>query len=156
MATRTEIKMTLNEYGIYDISVDPNTQDLLIEDSYDTDIVCALFTDKRADSSQIAESSNRRGWNGDTVAALTNYEIGSWIWLLSQERLTNQTVNKAVSYAKDSLQWVLDLDLATRIDVQGSKDGIEGIQLLVKIYVEKDLVSQYTVNIWENSMYKTI
>jgi phage gp46-like protein len=151
---RVEAKMTLNDNGIYDFSIDPATGDLTNEDSYDTDILCSLFTDKRADSSQIAESSKRRGWFGDTVASLENYEIGSWIWLLSQERLINDTVNKAVSYCNDALQWIIDLGLATRIDVTGEKSGTKDIKVTIKIYIENNLVSKYNVLIWENSIYK--
>lgn len=152
MSARTEVKMEkFND--IFDMSIDPETQDLKIENSYDTDIACSLLTDKRATQSQIAESSKRRGWIGDLASDLTNYEIGSWIWLLSQERLTNSIVNKAVSYGRDCLQWILDLDLATRIQVTGARVGTKQLNINISIYVQRDLVSQFTIPLWENSIY---
>ena len=152
---RKEAKMSLNSLGKYDLSIDSDTGDLTVETSYDTDIAMSLFTDKRADQSQVSESSKRRGWIGDTVSSTVNYKIGSWNWLLKQERLTNQTVNKAVSYVKDALQWILDRELATRIEVEGSRSGTKDIELLVKIFVEKDLVNKFAVSIWESSIYAT-
>ncbi len=149
---RTEAKMTNDGTGYYDLSIAGNG-DLTNEDSFDTDIAMSLFTDKRAVESQMLDSSRRRGWFGDTVVSLTGYEIGSYIWLLEQRRLTNDTVNDAVSYAKSALTWIIELEFATNIEVTGERSGTKQIDLTIKIYVDKDLVDTYAVKLWENSRY---
>ena len=149
--SRTDIKM-INTNGEFDFAIDPLTKDLTLELSYDTDIMCSLFTDKRANESQVRESFKRRGWFGDTISS-SEILIGSWLWLIEQARLTNKTVNSAVAYTKDCLQWMIDTNLCSSISVTGRKSDTDKLSITVKIYVKKNLVASYNISIWENSYY---
>ena len=73
----SDIKKTIgmfrnDEKGRFSMEIEPNTNDLKCDDSYDTDIHFSLFTDRRADSSEISKTELRRGWEGDFVSTLQN------------------------------------------------------------------------------------
>ncbi len=138
---------------IYDVSIDPNTGDLGNDASFDTSIQYSLFTDGRADESQIQQPESRRGWFGDVYSTLEDYQVGSLLWLLSQARLTTETINKAASFARTSLQWIIDKGYATRIDVSAVPENNENIKLSIDIYVNNNLIESFTYRIWKQSQY---
>lgn len=150
---KKDIKMTQNAAGYWDIEIDPATKDLTVDSSFDTNIEFSLFTDARADESQVSQPSDRRGWIGDVFTTLTGYKAGSLLWLLSQARLTGKVVNQAADYARKSLQWIIDKGYATQIDVTARPENNEDIRIFIKIYVNNDLIDSFTFRIWKNSTY---
>jgi phage gp46-like protein len=78
-------------------------------ESFDTAILVSLFSDKRADPSEVLESQNRRGWWGNAFYQDTDdKEMGSKLWLLEQARLTQDTANRAQDYVRDALSWLVE------------------------------------------------
>lgn len=151
---RIERKLTVDENGFYDYTIDSNG-DFTHDESFDTDIVVSLFVDSRADSSEIFNPEDRRGWFGDVVSPLNNYLIGSKLWLLEQERLSQSTVNKAQTYAKDCLQWIIDKEYAQRVHVTAIREGLEAIIITIRIYVNSDKILKFTHKLWKESAYAT-
>ncbi len=137
----------------YDITIDNSTGDLVSDPSFDTDIQYSLFTDGRADESQITQPENRRGWFGDVFSTLDGYQIGSLLWLLAQARLTSDTLSQSASFARNSLQWIIDKGYATRIDASAITENNTGIKLQIDLYVENNLVKSFVYRIWRQSQY---
>jgi len=151
---RIGVKFELNENGIYDIGFESDGK-LKQDNSYDSMIISSLFSDGRADSSEISDPSRRRGWVGDSFTTLNNYKFGSKLWLLDQARMSNDTVKKAEDYTRQALDWILRLEYADRIDVSATRIPDSNISISIEIYVEKDLISKFTFTVWEDSDYGT-
>jgi phage gp46-like protein len=151
--SKIDIKLTENSNGIYDVAIDPATGDLVNDPSFDTDIQFSLFTDRRADESQIQQPELRRGWFGDSFTTLDGYQAGSLIWLLDQARLTNETLSNARDFAYDALNWIIEKDYATRINITATPANNESIILRINIFVDNNLVSSNVYKIWKNSNY---
>jgi phage gp46-like protein len=153
MSDRIERKLTQNEDNIYDYTIDTNgdfTHDL----SFDTDILVSLFVDARADESEIAEPEYRRGWIGDVVTVLQGHQLGSKLWLVEQERMTQDVLNKISSYVKESLNWVITLNYGQRVQVEVNREDLTRASVNIRIYVKNDNVLKFTYQIWQNSQYK--
>ena len=97
-------------------------------------VAISLFTWRRADPGEVAEGDPRHGWWGDTWPVVENDRIGSKLWLLSREKITRETVNRARDYIRQALQWLIDDGIASRIDVEVTRQGIQGITSVVQIY----------------------
>lgn len=84
-----------------------------------TAIIISLFTDARAEADDILpqEGSDRRGWWGDAFPAVTGDETGSRLWLLSREKITTATLNRARDYARKALAWIVADGIAAAVDV---------------------------------------
>lgn len=86
-----------DEKGYYDLAI-TGTGDLKADNSFDTGVNLALFTDGRADKSEVSNPEDQRG---TIVDMFTNgYRNGSKLWLLEQSRLDAGAVNRAIDYAK--------------------------------------------------------
>lgn len=106
--------------------------DLLIDDGLTTSVIVSLFTDRRAEDSDILPDghADRRGWWGDGLA---DDRIGSRLWLLSREKQRQAVLDRAKEYALEALQWLLDDKVAESIDVttEFTKPGMLGIQVVI-------------------------
>lgn len=123
------------------------TQDLSIQvDGADTSllslekplvraVVISLFTWRRAAPSDAAEGV-RWGWWADGMDGQANDRIGSRLWLLVREKLTASTLIRAREYAQESLQWLIDDGVATRITCTAERRGLDGLAL--RAVVERD------------------
>lgn len=114
-------------------------------------VLISLFTWRRAKPDDITEGE-KMGWWGDGVEPLaTNDRIGSRLWLLSRAKLLPQTFNIAREYAKESLDWLVEDGVASRVEVQAERHGMDGLALGVTIYRSNgDKVALRFDNAWEN------
>jgi phage gp46-like protein len=108
-----DITLTLSESGYYDIEIESG--ELKTSEGLDTAIKLSLLIDKRADSSEIANAYDRGGNIIDELNDVDSFEIGSKLWLLRSERMTQNTINRAETYAKESLEWMIEDGLAKNI-----------------------------------------
>lgn len=94
-------------------------RDLEADETLETSVIVSLFTDKRAALTDPlpAGETFRRGWWGDTFAALDGDEIGSHLWLLSREKATQETLNQAKEYSLEALAWLIDDGIAENVQV---------------------------------------
>ncbi|WP_370830241.1 phage GP46 family protein [Parasutterella sp.] len=86
-------------------------------------LLISLFSWCRSNDDDGVEIPQRQGWWGDTFADETNDRIGSRLWLLQREKLTDEVVARAREYAEESLQWMLTDALAQEIDVKTYRDN---------------------------------
>jgi len=92
----------------------------------------SLFTDRIANSDDVIPdgTDDPRGWWGDLGE---DKPIGSRLWLLSRAKQTQETLNNAVDYAKEALEWFVDDGVAARIDVfaQWVRTSFLGLQVIL-------------------------
>lgn len=94
-------------------------------------VLISLFTWRRAEPDDSPDLDN--GWWGDSFPTFQNDRIGSRLYLLSREKLTNKTPLKAREYIRQALQWLVDDGVAVSIEVSVTRSGIETLQASVVI-----------------------
>lgn len=121
--------------------------DFALTETLDTALLMSLFLDVRADRSEIAEPTKRRGWFGNLLLDYANYQIGSKLWLLEQARLDLNVLNLAKTYVYNSLQWFVEDGFATKIEVDSSF-GERGIIIEVALFISQDITQKASFTIW--------
>lgn len=112
-------------------------------------VVISLFTWRRANPDDVTEGQ-KMGWWGDLSAHVTNDRIGSRLWLLMREKILPQTIQRAREYAQESLQWLIEDGVASRVDVTAERRGLDGIALAATIYrTDGRTVALKFDNAWE-------
>jgi phage gp46-like protein len=107
--------------------------------------VIALCSDRRADASDVLpdpDSDDRRGWWGDTEAALLHdgWPIGSRLWLLERAKITGPGARegsltaRVEEYCRQALQPLKDKRAVSRIEVRAVRMGTERVDAAVTLY----------------------
>ena len=104
-------------------------------DSLSRAVVISLFTWQRASQSDEVDNEQRMGWWGDTFAENKGDKIGSKLWLLLRQKITEETLNRAQEYAYESLKWLIDDGICSDItvDVERDEDDPNRINLDVQL-----------------------
>ena len=147
--TITDLRMTLTNEGYYDFSISDG--DLETVSGFESAILMSLLAERRASSSEISQPQKRRGWIGNEMNDFVNFEIGAKIWLLSQARLTQDTMNKSVDFTRDGLQWFIDDNYSERIDVSGAIRN-NSIILAIIFYNKNDIIARVGFDIWRQTI----
>lgn len=142
-----DIKMTIDEHGAFDLTIADG--DFEGVEGFDTAIQWSLYSDRRAPEDKVSRAEARRGWLGDLTSPVVGREIGSWLWLLNQRRLDQDTLNDAVSYARDAMAWFVEDGLAKDIAVSGVIIPRQGIQLTIVITTLDGRTDTHYVPLWE-------
>lgn len=103
----------------------------------ETAVIISLFTDLRAPEGWRPEVEDRRGWWGDGLApeGETPEPIGSHLWLLENEVVTERVIFAARGYGEQALRWLIRDRVASRVDVMATGyPGQNGLALDIKIY----------------------
>ncbi|MBA1443517.1 MAG: phage GP46 family protein [Gammaproteobacteria bacterium] len=127
-------------------------QSLTLDDGLQTAVMVSLFTDHRAEADDVIPdgTENRRGYWADAWPDIEGDLIGSRLWLLSREKQTQETLNRAREYAEEALQWLIDDGIAQSVSVTTEivRTGVLG--LLVEILRPSGELSEYRFNnLWE-------
>lgn len=116
--------------------------DLESEMGFASAIIISLFTDAKAQSDDVLPDINnndRRGWWGDLVSPETEGDrIGSKLWLLERSKTEPSILFRAKQYVEDSLRWMIEDGLASKIEVETERQGKIGADILaigVNIYL---------------------
>lgn len=131
---------------LYDFSLDENG-DIKTDDFFDTSLLYSLFGERRASPDEVVEPQLRRGWIGNS----DDFENGSKIWLLSQARLTRDTLNRLQDEAEKALQWLVDDGLAVSIDQVVATVSGGRVLLDITIRRSRDKVDRKFFTLWENT-----
>lgn len=122
--------------------------DLVRDDGLDTAVIVSLFTDRRAEGSDVLadRTTDRRGWWGDALPIVSDDKFGSRLWLLSREKQQPAVLDRAREYALEALQWLLDDKVAERVDVvtEFTRPGMLGLQVV--IYRPTTLPAEFRFN----------
>jgi phage gp46-like protein len=95
--------------------------------------IISLFTWRRAEPDDVVDDA-KWGWWGDNVSAVDGDKIGSRLWLLAREKLTQDTMNRAVQYAQEALAWFVEDGVASRVTVTAQRIQVSGMGLTATIY----------------------
>jgi phage gp46-like protein len=143
-----------SETGTADLAM--NGPDLQMDAGLQTPVILSLFTDQLADAADWIPdgTTNRRGYWGD--APLPNvpeqgksYLIGSKLWLLDRALQTQDTLNRAESYARQALQWMIDDGVVGSLTATASFPQLAWIDLQIDLF---QAGSQQTFSFaWQNS-----
>lgn len=133
----SDIGLTLFENGSIDVLVQNN--DLAVDDGLKTAVLISLFTDRRVDSDDLPpEESSLRGWWADQFPDVPGDLIGSRLWLLKREKRTVETLNRAVEYSIEALNWMVEDGVADSLDVSADYDDNGALMLTITIMKPKD------------------
>ena len=142
------------EGGAYDFQL-ADDGDILTADAFDAAIIVSLFTDARADVSEVQVSEQRRGWIGNE--STPGFELGSKLWLYSQSRLTQSVLNGVVDAAQACLQWFVtdsipatDTTIANAVRASASVTG-GTLKLLIEIDRPSSEVEKRYFDLWDNT-----
>lgn len=131
---------------LYDFTLDENG-DIKNDDFFDTSLLYSIFGERRASPDEVVEPQLRRGWIGNS----DDFENGSKIWLLSQARLTRDTLNRLQDEAEKALQWLVDDGLAVSIDQVVATVSGGRVLLDITIRRSRDKVDRKFFTLWENT-----
>lgn len=114
--------------------------DLQTDAGLKTAVIVSLFTDRLAEPDDVIPdgTDNRRGWWGDLFPAdpkppVKPDLIGSRLWLLSREKQTEVTRQRAIGYCREALQWLVDDGVALGIAVTAEWRGLGQLGLGIQI-----------------------
>lgn len=108
--------------------------DLGTDDGLGTSILVSLFTDKRAEASEVESGvvDEFGGWWGSLL--INNSGFGSRIWFTRRSKLTGRTLDSLGHYAEEALQWILTEKLARKIVVSTQRLNATVAVLRVDLY----------------------
>jgi len=149
MADGFDFAIAKNSLGRYDISFN-DAGDVSGTSSFDTAILMTVFCERRAAASEVSNNANRRGWWGNTLSDIPDFEIGSKAWLLEQSRLTEDALNLALTYYRTAFQWFLDEGYANSVVVMGNLTAT-GIYVKIILRVAPDTVGTPLFDVWLNT-----
>ena len=150
MSNLIDIKIQYdNQKGYFDLCL-TDSGDLEKDRTFDSTLSYSLLTDGRADITEVGLVEKQRG---TIVDLFTSKRNGSKLWLLEQARLDLSSKNRAIDYAKNSLQFLIDEGFCKDIKVT-SKLTHQGISLFITIERINGVFDQYRYDAWEQSIYK--
>jgi phage gp46-like protein len=101
--------------------------DLENELGLETAAILSIFTDRRANNDDILpnlKDDDRRGWWGDLLEPeVIGDKIGSRLWLLERSKTTQETLQKAEIFIRESLQWMVEDKVVKDIEVEVERQG---------------------------------
>jgi len=107
-------------------------------------VIVSLFSWRKAEADDNPTQDN--GWWGDSFPTTQNDRIGSRLYLLSREKLTNKTALKAREYISQALQWLVDDGVAVRVDVTAERTGISTLSAAIVISQKDGNRATYSFN----------
>lgn len=144
----TDILMTSDENGVYDISL-TSEGDIANGDFFDTSLLYSIYGERRALSSEVPTSSRRGGWVGNEFE---NYENGSKLWIYYQSKLTRTIINNIESEAVNALRWLISDNFAVQtINAVGSLIGNSGLGITITIERTNSEIFQRYFELWNNT-----
>lgn len=134
------------ERMLFDLSMIDGV-DLSMDDGIETAVIISLFTDARADLVELPiGETDRRGWFGELFQDAGGM-FGSKLWLLQREKQTEEVRLRAIEYARDALQWMIDDGIAQSIAVDCQFPARGAFQISVTIQRPQGKVDfKYSMN----------
>jgi phage gp46-like protein len=144
---KQDVLLEQDTYGKFDISFENG--DLKKTSGLETALDVSIYTDARASSDLVPIPENQRGWLGNIVSPVTDRQLGGLLWLIDQRRLTQNTLNTAVDYARKSLNWLIKDQVAKNIEVTGEIVPRFGIELKIILTAINGQTETRFYKLWE-------
>jgi len=120
-------------------------------------VLVSIFTDKRARPDQRRPDpgdEDLRGYWGDTYSMVKNDPCGSHLWLLFREKTELKVIPRCEQYVRESVQWLIDDGVVSRIDVFAERQGDVGNDRLafrVRVYRDDDVIDMLFSALWDGT-----
>lgn len=139
-----------NSDGLY-FDLEMKNNDLSLDLTLKTAIEISLFSDRRVSVDELPEGeTDQRGWWADALNDDQD-EIGSKLWLLKREKVTQNIVDRAREYCEEALQWLVTDQIAASVTVTTERQGLYQIAIGVGIQRPKDDRVKFRFGfIWES------
>lgn len=108
------------------------------ENSLHSAVIMQLFTDRRLPDDQdivIDDPFERGGWWGDYFAP---FQMGSYLWTLYRESLSDKTLQLARRYVREAIQPLIDQGVAVRQELLIEQDKKRGHLLIFPVLYAQD------------------
>ncbi|MDB2704922.1 phage GP46 family protein [Pseudomonadota bacterium] len=104
-------------------------------------VLYSLFTDRIAEKDDVISdgTNDRRGHWYDNILGESE---GSRLWLLRREKQSQKTLNRAVQYCREALEWLLDDVTVKRVTVTATWQQL-GL-LAIKVVIDLNDDSKFT------------
>lgn len=118
---------------VSDINMDETGLDVEMDAGLETAVLISLFTNRRANTDDILpnNSNDPGGWHGDVTMDIP---IGSRLWLLSRAKTEREIPAIAEEYIREALKWMLDDNVARKIDVVCTREEKDILKMDIGIY----------------------
>lgn len=131
---------------LYDIEIDSDG-DIQTEDSFDSAIISSIFTDDRAQPSQIPIPERRRGWIGNMNSS---YSLGSLLWLYESTRLNSNESNQIPSVVVNCLNHFVEDQRLKKVSASIERQN-QKLILSVRLERHNNKVDYRFFDLWENT-----
>lgn len=133
----------------FDVAV--QNADLVTGNDLATAIYISLFTWARAkNDDDIPSDTLKFGWWGDKIAEDNNHNTGSRLWLLLRKKMTQETINEAVSYIEEALEWMVKDGVVSKINIAPEIKGNDELDILITLYRNTELLIDMRFNnLWK-------
>lgn len=113
--------------GFFDLSIENG--DFVQDRDLQTAVTISVLSDRR--SREDDKIPNQEGWSADFIKKVGETITGSRLWLIRNEKTLDSLLPFAEEAARESLEWVIDNEIAENITVTATyKDKIAGIMVL--------------------------
>lgn len=146
MAQKIDIAIDKNADGLFDISF-ADDGDLTTTEGFDTAIKLSIFCERRADSSEIPTARLRRGWIGNILSDVPDFEIGSKRWLYDQARMDDDTVNGITDAVQDGMTWFIEDGYLDNITTSSTFNGVV-VTTVVELFRDSSRVDKQYFDVW--------
>jgi len=129
---------------------DTETNDLCFSDELEQlrdAVVISIFTWRRSNDGDLPADAFRWGWWSDTY---NNFRIGSRLYLLHREKISEALLQKIDSIVAEALQWMIDDDVVSEVLINSQRIGVGTIQTSITIIRNSEtLLTLDFDNIWK-------
>ncbi len=110
----------------------------------------SLFTWRRAEPDDKLDDDQRMGWWGDSFPAVVSDRIGSRLWLLRRKTIVPEVLRAAEAYAREAMQWMIDDELVSAVDVQVTSPDRTRVNVMVQLSDDGGPLPPFDFNdIWQ-------
>jgi len=128
-----DMMMTLDPLDGYG-DINMTLRDAARDSGLETAVLISLFSDRRENDERLLpdDSGGKGGWWAGAVLD-SDIEFGSRLWLLQRGKDVNEVLTLSRQYCLEALQWMLDGEVASEIDVTATKYSSQILFLSIRI-----------------------
>ena len=112
-------------------------------------VIISLFSWARSHDDDELVGGRRFGFWGDTYEDESGAVTGSRLWLLAREKITPEVLQKCRDYTAQALAWLVTEGVASDVQVTVERNGIDRIDLLVRVIRGSDSMSLRFADVWK-------
>lgn len=148
--TFVDIAMDKTEQGYFDMVFENGVIETI--NSFETALNMSIFGERRASESEVSIPQFRRGWYGNSLLGFENFEMGSKLWLLGQARATQNTLNNAITYCDEALQWFIEDNYLDKVLVSANYDERNAMLINIQLIRSQNIVLSKCYKLWQNTI----